>query len=252
MNISVLEMVKAVAMAERNGCQYGDIMEKLFEGDPGFQAEANAWAEEEHQHGRALARWAKMADPTFDFDNSYNRFAQGYWLALANKSLRRSKAGDLMARCIVEVGTSTYYLAIREATEEPVLKELSRRIAIDEVHHYNLFYRNMLRYAPGDGFGLWRRMTVALSRMLQVADDEMAYAYFAANVGSGSYDRKRYSRAFLRRSYELLRPHHVEHAVRMICRAVGVRTRGMVQDGVARVASRFIERRAKRLARAAC
>jgi hypothetical protein len=245
----VLEIVKAVTMVERNGVQYAAIMKDLFSGDASLQAAAGAWAQEESQHGRALARWAKMADPTFDFDASYDRFARGYWLTIADKSLRTSRAADLMARCVVEVGTSTYYSSIRDATEEPVLKEICRHIAIDEVHHYMLFYRNMLRYARGDGFGFWRKLKVAVVRMFQVADDEMAYAYFAANGCDGSYDRKRHSRAFLRRAYALLRREHVDHAVRMISRAVGARSRGRLQDWAAHAGFRLIQRRARQLAR---
>ena len=46
----------------------------------------------------------------------------------------------MIARCVVESGTSSYYSAIRDATEEPVLQEIAGRIAADEYRHYKLFY----------------------------------------------------------------------------------------------------------------
>ena len=58
-------------------------------------------------------------------------------------SVRGSRRGEMIARCVVESGTSSYYSAIRDATEEPVLKEIAGRIAADEYRHYKLFYETL-------------------------------------------------------------------------------------------------------------
>ena len=39
-------------------------------------------AEEEVQHGQALANWARLADPDFDFEASFKRFTDGYQIPL--------------------------------------------------------------------------------------------------------------------------------------------------------------------------
>ena len=54
--------------------------------------------------------------------------------------MRGSRRGEMIARCVVESGTSSLYSAIRDASEEPVLKEVAGRIAADEFRHYRLFY----------------------------------------------------------------------------------------------------------------
>src|SRR5215467_11104519 len=36
------------------------------------------WGSEEVQHGRALARWAELADPTYDFEDAFARFRKLY------------------------------------------------------------------------------------------------------------------------------------------------------------------------------
>ena len=56
------------------------------------------------------------------------------------RSSRGSRCGELVARCIVETGTSSYDTALMDAVEEPVLKEICRNIAADELRHYKLFY----------------------------------------------------------------------------------------------------------------
>src|SRR5258708_8674981 len=51
----------------------------------------------------------------------------------------------MIARCIVEIGTSSYYSALREAAAEPVLQEICRHIAADELRHFRLFYKHLDR-----------------------------------------------------------------------------------------------------------
>src|SRR3546814_4041602 len=93
------------------------------------------------------------------------------------------------------------------AIEEPVLKEICRRIALDEVRHYKLFYTHLERYLAREGLGRWRRLRVGLGRVGEAEDDELAYAYYAANAPLGeSYDRRRASAAYLGRALGYYRP----------------------------------------------
>src|SRR5207247_9682163 len=128
--------------------------------------------------------------------------------------------------CIVEIGTSSYYTALRDAATEPVLKEICRHIAADELRHYRLFYKNLDRYLARERIGRWARLRVALGRVAESEDDELAYAYYAANESRLPYDRRRYSRAYARRAYRLYRPHHVARGVAMLLKAVGLTPNG--------------------------
>ena len=51
-------------MVEHNGGDYATYLCNVFHDDPEFQDTANRWAQEEVQHGEALARWAELADPS--------------------------------------------------------------------------------------------------------------------------------------------------------------------------------------------
>src|SRR3546814_7447396 len=79
-------------------------------------------------------------------------------------------SSDLVARCIVEVGTSSYYASIGATTEEPVLREICRHIAADELRHYKLFYTHLKRYLEREGIGRWKRLAVALGRIGESED----------------------------------------------------------------------------------
>jgi rubrerythrin len=248
----ILKIVKAASLVEHNGYAYARYLEQVFGDDPAFQTAAWRWAREEVQHGDALARWAALADPSFDFAAAFALFAAKIKLPTgAQHSVRGTRAGELVARCVVEVGTSSYYSALASAAKEPVLHEICKHIAADEVRHYKLFYTHLKDYLARERIGPLRRVLVALGRLTESEDDELAFAYYAANhAKDGPYERKRYKRAYARRAYRFFRPAHVERAVAMTMKAVGLNPRGRLSRGLARLAGWFLSARAERLARA--
>ena len=248
----ILKIVKAASVVEHNGYEYARYLEQVFADDPGFKEAAWAWAREEVQHGEALARWAALADPAFDFAAAFALFAAKIKLPSGTgRSVRGTRAGELIARCVVEVGTSSYYTALAAAAEEPVLHEICRHIAADELRHYKLFYTHLKRYLERERIGALRRVLVALGRLFESEDDELAFAYYAANHASdGPYQRKRYAAAYARRAYRFFHPAHVERAVAMTMKAVGLNPQGRLSRALARLAAWFMAARAHHLARA--
>jgi hypothetical protein len=248
----VVRIVKAASLVEHNGAAYAHHLCRVFADDPDFQETARRWGEEEVQHGRALAKWAALADPNFDFDAAFARFREGFKVDFdADRSRRGSRAGEMIARCIVEIGTSSYYTALREGVAEPVLQEICRHIAADELRHYRLFYKHLDRCLARERLGRLARLRVAIGRVAEADDDELAYAYYAANESARPYDRKRYSRAYARRAFRLYRPHHVERGVAMLLKAVGLTPNGWLGRTASRLAWGAMRYRARRLAKAA-
>src|SRR6201986_1618415 len=78
----ILRNIKAAAMVERNGSDYGVYLARVFADDPAFVATVARWSQEKIQHGMALGRWAQLADPAWDFDAAFARFREGYSLPL--------------------------------------------------------------------------------------------------------------------------------------------------------------------------
>lgn len=249
----VLKLVKAASVVEHNGRDYARYLAEVFHDDPEFQAVARQWAEEEVQHGKVLARWAKLADPDFNFDRAFATFTRN--IRLPNDidgSVRGSRVGELIARCMVEVGTSSYYSALMAGTREPALKEICRRIAADEFRHYKMFYDNMKRYQVRDDIGFWRRLRIAFARVTETGDDELAFAYYVTNhPDDPRYDRVRYRAAYMLRAYPFYRLGDLQLGFSMILKAVGVRVSGWVLNRAARVTHVVLRIRARQLARIA-
>jgi rubrerythrin len=237
----IVKLVKAASLVEYNGAAYAHHLCRIFDDDREFQESARRWGEEEIQHGKALARWAKLADPEFDFEAAFQRFRAGYQVDFDCATSRRgSRSGEMIARCMVEVGTSSYYAALRDAVQEPVLKEICRNIAADEIRHYKLFYNNLRLCLERERIGFWRRLRVAARRIAESQDDELAYAYYAANMTVRPYERRRCRRAYAARAYTVCREHHVAHGVALIFKAVGLDAHSLLARTASRLAWRFI------------
>jgi hypothetical protein len=246
----IVRIVKAASLIEYNGAAYARHLCRVFADDPAFQGSARQWGDEEVQHGAALARWATLADPSFDFAAAFARFQTGYCIDFdSDRSRRGSRAGEMLARCIVETGTSSYYGALREAAAEPVLQEICRHIAADELRHYRLFYKNLCVYLAREKLGRVARLRIAFGRLAESEDDELAYAYYAANKAETAYDRRRYSRAYARRAFALYRLHHVERGVAMILKVVGLTPNGRLGRALSRLSWQVIRWRAGTLAK---
>lgn len=248
----ILRIVKAASVVEYNGGDYALYLCNVFGDDPGFQEAARQWASEEVQHGEALGRWASLADPDFDFDAAFARFRGNYRLPLeSTASVRGSRTGELVARCMVEVGTSSYYSALAEASDEPVLKEVCRMIAADELRHYKLFYSHLKRYLDREQIGRARRVLVAFLRAAETEDDELAYAYWAANSADGEpYDRKSANLAYSSRVARYYQPKHVERAIAMSFKAAGLSPQSRLVQWLSRLGYGFLQIRKRRLAAA--
>ncbi len=244
-----LKVVKAASLVEYNGGDYATYLCNVFPDDEKFCAEAQRWAREEVQHGEALGQWAQRADPNFDFEASFQRFLDGFRLPLdATQSVRGSRSGELVARCIVEVGTSSFYASIGDTTDEPVLKEICKKIAADELRHYKLFYSFLRRYLEAENIGKSRRLMIALGRMRETEDDELACAYWAANSDAGEpYDHRKWCDAYMGRAYGYYRLPRVERATAMTWKAAGLNPQGRSVSWFANLAYRIMQYRRRRL-----
>jgi len=248
----VVKIVRAAALVESNARDYAAYLCNVFRDDPDFCKAALAWADEEVQHGVALGRWAAMVDPSFDCDQRLAAFRDAFGIDVdSTASIRGSRTGELIARCIVEAGTSSYYTAIAEASDEPVLKDICKRIATDEWRHYGLFYANLRRYVKQEPLSAPHRAWVALTRVLEAEDDELAHAYHAANTPDEPYHRRRANLAYSERAYPLYRPAQVQKATSMIFKAAGFAPNGWASRTMSRIAMAVMAHRARRRRRGA-
>lgn len=242
----LIAIVKAAAMVEHNGYEYARYLREIFTGDEEFQNITYQWADEEVQHGKALRKWAELADPTFDFDKSFEIFINGIKLPTnLDTSIRGSRSGELISRCVVETGTSLYYTAIKDYTDEPVLKTICAKIAADELRHYKMFYDHLKRYLKKEKISFARRFMVALGRITETEDDELAYAFYAAhNDNYAKYDHKFFKNLYGSYAYPFYKREHVERMTVMVFKAIGLKPHTMANRAVNKLAWKVMQYKA--------
>jgi hypothetical protein len=143
---------------------------------------AGHWEPEELQHGRALKAYVNHVWPEFDWDGAYADFFAEYAKLCTTDELEPTRGQEMVARCIVEMGTTTYYQALNAVCDEPVLRDLTWHIRTDEVQHYKHFYHYFLKYRERESLGrpqvlaaLWRRVAE-----LRQSDADIALRHAAA------------------------------------------------------------------------
>lgn len=135
------------------------------------------WEAEELQHGRALRRYVETVWAELDWPRAYEAFLSEYSLLATVEALEPEPALELVARCVVEMGTATFYTALHRRAEDPLLKQLVGLIRQDEVRHYTRFRQSLEAERSRAGI---RRAAVlrALGRRLAQVKSEDAYVGF--------------------------------------------------------------------------
>ena len=234
---ALLAQAKGAALVESNAADYVSYLSVIFADDPQVLKDLARWGREEELHGAVLRRWCEFADPSFDYEDALRRFRSAYRLPPAEELVRGSAARELVSRCVVETGTSTFYAALRDAAEEPVFREICRRIAGDEIRHFHLFYRHLNdRYAARERLGRWPRLKTVLQRVREAEDAELTFAHYAANLGP-RFDARQfpaYSRDYMKKAFGYYRPRHFAMSAPMLLKAVGLGVRPRVSRWLGR------------------
>ncbi len=142
----------------------------------------NVWEPEEIQHGRALKKYVQTVWPEFDWERAYERFKKEYLPHCTLDEFQPTKAREMLARMVVETGTSTFYKAVErfsEDTKEPILAKISHNISKDEVYHYDKFYEAYLYYNEKEKLGKDQIVKVIYDRLKMVDGEDGRLAYKA-------------------------------------------------------------------------
>lgn len=134
------------------------------------------WEAEELQHGLALRRYVEHVWPEFDWERGYARFFEEYRHTCSIDNFEPTKALEMAARCVVETGTAALYRSLEQASDEPVLRNLTRRIADDEVRHYKHFYRYFNTFNGVERLGRLRVLGALVRRLLEIKNEDAEIA----------------------------------------------------------------------------
>jgi hypothetical protein len=205
-----LYLVAASSFVEIAADLYTANLLRYFDGD----AEVSAWLEqvwqhEETQHGEALKRYVTEVWPEFPWQPAFDAFFAAYAPVCNDDHLGPTRALELVARCVVETGTSSYYGMLEHASPEPVLAHLAGLIRRDEVHHYKHFFRYFRDYQARRPVGRTAVLHRLLGRLREVGTEDELIAFRSAfqAANPGIRDWKPAYQAFRRRNAAIAHAH---------------------------------------------
>jgi ferritin len=134
------------------------------------------WENEELQHGRALKAYIKQVWPEFDWDRAFKNFFDEYSKTCSVEAFEKTRALEMVARCVVETGTATLYRAIADCCDEPVLRQITENIRSDEVRHYKYFYKYFRKYNESEGNSRLTVLGAVLRRLLEIRNEDTEIA----------------------------------------------------------------------------
>lgn len=203
------------------------------------------WEPEELQHGRALKTYVQTVWPEFDWDAAYAAFFAEYSQLCTVEELEDDRALELVARCVVETGTSTYYQTLRDLSTEPVLIDLAERIRVDEVRHYKHFY-HYFRQLSAEREVSRARILGALRRRLnelRTSDSDIALRHvWAFRQASGLADDVAFDQVSQRLYRRVGMRMPMEQAVKMLLKPLALpnRMERVIERPLARIARRVM------------
>ncbi|HXQ53987.1 MAG TPA: ferritin-like domain-containing protein [Stellaceae bacterium] len=203
------------------------------------------WRHEEMQHGAALRRYVETAWPEFDWEEAYRGFLEEYMQFCSVDLYEKTRALEMVARCVVETGTATFYRMLSDASPEPVLRRLAAFISRDEVDHYKHFYRYFRLYAEREkpGRAAVLRTLVARTNEVDAEDAAIAFKHVRLAASPGAEFRAEDYVAFRHGVRVLALPHYrFDMAVKMLLRPLdlgALASRVVVPLGTA-MARRFL------------
>jgi hypothetical protein len=166
----------------------GNLLELFHEDEEVCEWLSKEWQSEELKHGAALRGYVQQIWPDFDWDSAYRSFFAEFTQHCTPDALAPTPTLELVARCVIETGTASFYRMLSEASPEPMLKQLAAAISADEVRHYKHFYRHLTRYRRRSDPGRIAVLLTLLARIGEIDAEDAFYAlkhvYSAENPGA--------------------------------------------------------------------
>lgn len=216
-----------------------------FQGDEAVvQWLQDHWQHEEMRHGYSLRDYVRHVWPEFDWQSAYDSFFDEYSRMCTIEEFEPTRGLEMVARCVVETGTATFYTALSLHAAEPVLAGIAARIRAEEVGHYKHFYQYYRQYSEAESPSRWRVLGAIRRRVLEArnSDAEVALWHVYAHRHPGA-DRQADKPAFqkvLKGLGRAVKQHYpVNMAAKMVLRPLSLppRVNQVIEGPLSRAAS---------------
>lgn len=213
-------LVTAASFVEIAADLYTDNLIRYFNGDDDVvDWLEHHWKPEEVRHGKALRAYVCHVWPEFDWDRAYSAFFAQYAPLCTVDAFERTRSLEMVARCVVETGTATFYQALADQTEEPVLAGIASRIRSDEISHYKHFYRYFCTYSASEQPGRWRVLAALRRRIVEARNDDADCALwhaFAVRQPADSADKAAFKALSTSLARQIRRHYPLDMATKML------------------------------------
>ena len=203
------------------------------------------WEAEELQHGRALRAYVEAVWPDFPWQQAYDSFFSEYSKLCTMEELYPDPRLEMVARCVVETGTTAYYHTLRDLSTEPVLSELLGNIRNDEVSHFKHFLKYFKELQDESPVGRARIAKALYGRLkeLRESDSDVALRHVWAHKGSYFADSTTTFDGMAQRIYHLISSRlPADLAVRMLLKPMllPAKVEGLIRSPISKLATRVM------------
>lgn len=131
------------------------------------------------------ARYVEAVWTDFPWQQAYDSFFAEYSQLCTMGGCIPIGRLEMVARCVVEMGTTTYYQTLRGLSDEPVLYQLLSNIRNDEVGHYKHFLQYFKQLQDEQPVGRLRIAGALYGRLkeLRESDSDVALRHVWAHKG---------------------------------------------------------------------
>lgn len=164
----------------------------------------DVWMPEEIQHGESLKKYIKTVWPEFDWEQHYEIFLNSYLPLCRLDAFEPTKAREMIARMVVETGTSTLYKGLANYAKEigePILEDLCHKISKDEVYHFEMFEKVFKKYKEEEKLLKKDIVKVLYDRLKEINNEDVKIAYEALQDDESYDDYMKQTGNFARKYY---------------------------------------------------
>jgi rubrerythrin len=194
-----------------------------------------SWEPEEVQHGKSLKQYINTVWPGFDWEKHYNIFTENYLPLCKVEALEATRAREMIARMVVETGTSTFYKTLANYAKylnEPVLEDLTLKISKDEVYHFEMFEKVFKKYKDEENLARNDITKILYTRLKDINNEDIKIA-FESIQSEQSYDEYIHQTKLFAKQY-----YPYKMAAKMFIRPLGL-NKGMENTVIAIAAPAF-------------
>jgi len=179
-NGSTFRSLAAASLLETAVPLHVNRLTQLFGDDP----EVRLWLEQvwwpqRAELGRQLRTYIEATWPEFDWNAANHEFHESYRPLSGLEGRRARVAREALALCVTEAQAALFYRALSNGADEPLLRALARRAAIDHAAFFD-FFRALFerrRRIERVGFSATLRTVTAVCRSAR--DHDVAAAFRA-------------------------------------------------------------------------